>query len=231
MSEVKIVNVTKLTANDASAMEDLGTLRRTIWGDVFEYNVVSEVVATAGTVTIPTSATDLDLLSSSTDRKTVTYSTGGLTAGAFSGFLLYINDGTGEGNLRRIKGNSATEIYLYTALNTDLAVASSDGEVWHPSDVKKVLTTTLIQDCRSVCHAARTDEYYGWGQVSGIGEVLVGEAATADTYLSPGDNTAGTLVLVTSGEEADDVTVVARSIAANTNADKTCAAEILMRVY
>lgn len=207
-------------ANDATAVFPLGTIGQD--GDGFRYVYVQNgEAATAfarGKVAMMEAVVDVDTVSSSTDLLEITEAAAGWTAGAYSGYFVYVNDGTGEGQLRKIKGNNTTTLFLETALTSALAVGTSDIQIFNPF-VVNVATASGQTIPIGVATGAITAAYCGWLQISGLAEVLAGGVVEANKLARVGDDTAGQIVTTADGNDVYDVNTIGWAIAANTNAD------------
>ena len=209
-----------LSANDSTAKFPLGTRVTDVYGDEFIYvsNGEASTALSRGKVVMPEAAVDTDTWSSDTDKLVLT-DTGAMTAGAYAGWLAYVNDGTGEGQLRRIKTNSVYTLTLEEALTTSLSVSDSDLLIFQPYLVNLATASTQVPPI-GVAVGAITAAYYGWVQTSGIAEVLGGGALVAGKYVKLADDTAGQVLVAADGNDLYDITVIGIALQANTNADK-----------
>lgn len=135
-----------------------------------------------------------------------------IVAGEYAGLDVFVDDGTGEGQLARIETNtggaaSATiKLYLTAAMTTALtAVGNSDITILEGDRVFKALVTTQTQRVIGVAPMIVTDEYYFWRQVKGNCVVLMGEAGTILYGLKAGDDTAGTAIVADTEDHVDEV--------------------------
>lgn len=179
---------------------NVGTLVMTRDGRCFRYVQMTGAAALLGSVLQAAADVGEDTVSSSSDLMQI--ETGGVdttwTAGDFVGDFVYVDDGTGEGQCRRIVANGTTWLRLDRALTTALAVADSDITIIRPYKVRKALAA-ITTPVAGVAVAAITQNYYGWMQVYGFCEhVLIDDAtSTAGTYLVVDDATVGTAKAVT----------------------------------
>lgn len=148
----------------------------------------------------------------------LTYSTGGLTAGALEDGWLYFYIGTGEGLLVKVKTNSATVIELYPnyALAATTTIDGTSGaKFWNPCSCTPSLVTTQTQIVTGVAQTAFAINAYGWVLIRGYGTVL-GSSFTAGAGVGPGGATAGFgLVATTAKGPFDQFYVGSTVIVAN----------------
>lgn len=196
-------------------------------GRVWVYGQATEAT-TKGHCLRAAADVDADLVSSPVDSNgnytRIYYSTGGWTAGAYEGDWAFINDGTGEGQAAPIVGNSVDTLHLDQAyaLGTALAVADSDLTIHRPFHWRKTAASMFKQLCLGFAQVAFTSDYYGWVLKEGIGVAVAGEALTAGTPITSGDDTAGQVELVDSGDDLFDVVIVGHSLVAGATADTQC---------
>jgi len=215
----KRISKADIFTENVAKQEELGIRAFDQYGNGYKY-VQFIAAATRGQVAI-SDHNDEDTLASSTDLLKVTQ-VATWTVNEYAGYNLYINDGTGEGQLRRIKSNTATVLTLEEALTTALSVADSDADVFSENHVILAPVTALVNTVVGIAVMTQTIAYYGWIQTSGVAEVLMGEASVAGGYVTPGDDTAGSAKNAGAGETIDDVTLIGYSMSANTAADKGC---------
>jgi len=142
-----------------------------------------------------------------------------LTVGAHVGDFVYIDAGTGAGQMKRIVKNSATQIW-FAALHPGFLESNegdtfatdpdttSDITIISPFHVIKAPATTLTTPVIGVAPLAFTTKYYGWICVRGVclaGSGTTAAALVAGVYVTPGDNTAGQCTGLANGETIDDV--------------------------
>jgi len=154
-----------------------------------------------GSVAVPDAVTSVDLVSSSADSEGrviyITYSTGGWTAGAFANGYVYVDAGTGVGQVARIVDNTADTLVLDArdALSTDLAVADSDITITTPFLVDKAAVTSMIQQAVGIAQVAIAASSYGWLLTRGDGVVLTGETLVVGAGFTTGDDTTGQVLV------------------------------------
>lgn len=125
-----------------------------------------------------------------------------LTKDQYAGGYLYVNDGTGQGQLFKIKSHAAhshsgdpTCVFtLYDPVVTALASGATSEVTIHQNKQYKVVVSAHAQTA-SVVGATVIDltaDYYGWLQVSGpaallaLGSLVVGQHATRSTATTAG---------------------------------------------
>lgn len=211
------------STNESTMSEEPGSIAFNEYGEAYRYVKTKDALSRGQVVKqsgYDSGLSDEDTLSSNTNKDVVTQSGASWTAGHWVGCYLYINDGTGEGQLRRIVKNDSTTLTLDSALDTALAVADSDGIIFAPWQVELAPITTLTQRPLGVAVCTVTANYYTWIKCNGIAEVKAGEAMTAGEYCSCGDDTTGSVQKLASDETIDDVNTVGSVQIANSNADK-----------
>ena len=208
-------------------MSNLNGQGQTPDGRIWEYLKATEAISQYMVVSNPAN-TDVDTVSSaastsdSTKYVYVTEGSAGWTVGDYEDHWLVVDDGTGEGQLGKIKGNTADTIELYFdyAFTTALAVADSDIVIRHEPDAEKVAITVLVTPLKGVAQVAFASADYGWFLKRGIGGVLAGEVITINVAAGPGDDTEGTVEILDTTQGWFDTAVVGRCLVANTTADK-----------
>ncbi|MFH0960808.1 MAG: hypothetical protein V1897_19155 [Pseudomonadota bacterium] len=190
---------------------------------ISQYMVVSNPANTA-VVTVSSAASVAD----STKYIYITEAAAGWTVGAYQDHWCLIISGTGQGQLGKIKDNTADTLELYYdyAFTTALAVADSAVTIRHEPDAEKVAITTLVTPLKGVAQVAFAASDYGWFLKRGIGGVLAGEAITINVTAGPGDDTEGTVEICDTTQGLFDTSVVGRCLIANTTADKACLMDI-----
>jgi len=201
-------------------------------GRVWEYLQATEGVSQYMVVSNPANL-DVDTVASSTNNAGqsvfITEGAAGWTEGAYQDHWFLVDDGTGEGQLGKIKDNTADTLELYVdyALSTALTVAGvSDIVIRHYPDAEMVATGTLITPLRGVAQVAFLTSDYGWFLKRGIGGVLAGEVITINTTLTAGDDTEGTAEIGDASSGLYDDNYIGRCLVANTSADKAALVDI-----
>lgn len=185
-------------------------------GNKYIYAKASEALS-QGMILVATTAAD-DTVSSNT-AKTIIETVTGLTADENVGGYVIIDDGTGEGQVRKCIANTTTTITLDRALDTALDVADSDVTILRPHIVEKAAVTTEDQPVVGVAPEDVASGSYFWMQVSGTAGVLTGAAAAAAVQLSPGDDTEGTAKTIGAGVTSEDTNVIGHVEVASPAAD------------
>src|SRR3990167_3663335 len=161
-------------------------------GRIWEYLKATEAISQYMVVSNPAN-TDVDTVSSSTDGLSqivyITEASAGWTAGDYQDHWMVVDDGTGEGQLGKIKDNTADTLELYVdyAFATAMAVADSDIVIRHEPDAEKVAITALVTPLKGVAQVAFASADYGYFLKRGIGGVLCGEVITINVGAGPGD--------------------------------------------
>lgn len=230
MRFVKVLPASQLeNTNESTPTEQPGSYAQNEWGEEYRYVKTKDALSRGKLVKVSgytSGLSDEDTLSSNLDtggeyhKRIVTQSGASWTSGHWYGCYLYINDGTGEGQLRRIIKNDATTLTLETALTTALSVSDSDGVIFADWQVELSPITVLTQKPMGVAVNTVTAGNYCWIKTGGVAEVLAGEGLTAGEYCTPGDDTTGSVLNIDSGETPDDIAIVGTSMIANSNADK-----------
>lgn len=216
-----------LDSNSSVQEFTLGTVGLDDKGNEYVYIKAGGTIAN-GTVLMQSAAVAATSgLSSSTDKKTITKSSWGLTAGAYSNYYVYVNNGTDEGDLRVIKGNDANNLFLESALTASLST-DSDIEIFSPFVVEAGTASGQIVPL-GVGVSAITSTYYGWMQVAGVCAVKAGGAVTANLAAKVGDDTAGQVVVVADGNDLYDVNIIGHCLLANTTADTKAIIKLVIR--
>lgn len=200
-------------------------------GRVWEYLKATEAISQYMIVSNPAN-TDVDTVSSSTNGASqivyVTEAAAGWTVGDYQDHWIIVDDGTGEGQLGKVKDNTATTLELYTdyAFGTALDVTDSDIVIRHEPDAEKLAVTTLVTPPKGVAQVAFAASDYGYFLKRGIGGVLAGEVITINVSLTPGDDTEGTAEIGDTAKGLFDEAYIGRCLVANTTADKAALVEI-----
>lgn len=204
----------------------LGAHASTPDGSEWVYTKLNEAAA-QGNVVVPVANTNVDTVSSSTNGAGqivfITEASAGWTAGQFANAWLVVDDGTGEGQVAKIRTNSADTLELYPqwALGTALAVADSDILISRYEVLsEKSAVTDKAQNALGICQVAFAAADYGWVLRFGQGIVIAGEVLTDDLSFVTGDDTEGQVLKGTTAKGAFDEQALGTVLAANTTADK-----------
>lgn len=203
----------------------LGERAATPDGSQWVYVKASTALA-KGSVAVPAAVTDVDTVSSSTDGQglitNITEASAGWTVGAFANGFVYVNQGTGVGQVAKIRTNTADTLILYPeyALATALAVADSDILIWTQYLVVKSAVTSKIQNATGIAQVAFAAADYGWVLTRGIGVVLAGEVLIVGSNFVTGDDTTGQVLKGTTAKGPFDEQSLGEVIGANDAADQ-----------
>jgi hypothetical protein len=127
-----------------------------------------------------------------------------VTVDMFKDGYVYFNDcgaGTGEGQIHRIKSNSAAAtgaaltitFYDGETLTTALTTAAEAGIIKNPYGDVVVAATTYTAPVVGVTVRDMTAAYYGWLQTKGIAAVLTNGTVVLGAQVVPGATTAGSV--------------------------------------
>jgi hypothetical protein len=152
----------------------------------------------------------------------------GWTIGAYQDYWMVVDSGTGVGQVAKIKDNSADTLELFPeyALSTALLVADSDITLVPTNHAEKSPVTNRYTPITGVAQVTFASADYGWFLKKGIGGVLMGEAATEQRGICPGDDTEGEGLVIDDGNDLYDAFLVGTCIGAQDTADKACLALI-----
>ena len=203
-------------------------------GRTWVYLQATEAVTQHMVVSNPANTAVATVSSSSngaSQRVYITEASAGWTVGAYQDHWVIVYTGTGEGQVAKIKDNTADTLELYPefVMGTALAVADSGITIRHSPDAEKIAITTLITPARGVAQVTFAASDYGYFLIKGIGGVLAGEAITINTTITPGDDTEGTVEIGNTGAGEFDEYAIGRCLVANTSADKACLAMVNIR--
>jgi hypothetical protein len=159
-----------------------------------------------GSVAVPDAVVSVDTVSSSQDalgrNVYITEASAGWTAGKYAEGWVVVDDGTGKGQLAKIKDNTADTLELYPefALSTALSVTDSDITIRTPYLVDKAAVTSKVQESVGIAQVAFSASDYGWLLTKGDGCVLAGEALAVGRGFTTGDNTTGQVIKAVTAE-------------------------------
>ena len=152
---------------------------------------------------------DMDLATNtaSSGDKSVTVTVGGtaVTANQYADGYLYVNDGTGEGHIYKIRqhdaisssGSGAINLYDGDAIATGFVAATIAGLAKNPYKDFIVYPTTSTGHAVGVAATDFDDDDFGWLQTWGPAAVLCDVAFVIGNHVRVSDGTAG------SGEPLD----------------------------
>ena len=197
----------------------LGERRQTPDGREWTYVKATEAIS-AGHVVVPTS-TSVDTVSSSTDALGrivyITEASAGWTVGAYEDAWVFVDAGTGVGQLAKVKTNTADTLELYPeyALSTALSVTDSDITITLRHAVERSAVTDKTQQPVGIAQVALASGDYGWVLTRGDGIVLGGAVLTVGQSFVTGDNTEGQVVAGTTSLGSFDETPLGFCTVAN----------------
>lgn len=177
-------------------------------------------------VAVPDQVTSADLWSSSTDGQGrivyLTRAANAFTVGQFEDAVGVVDDGTGVGQVFKIRTNDATTLTLYpeSALTTALSVADSDITIRTLSYVDPAAITSKLQAAQGIAQASFAANDYGWILTRGAGRVLAGNALTLNVGFTTGDDTVGQVINGVTGDEPFEVQVLGYALVTNAAADQ-----------
>ena len=204
---------------------NLNTVAQTPDGRVWTYLYATEAI-TKHMITTRPDNTGVDTVSSSSNAASqkvyITKASAGWTVAAYQDHWVIIDDGTGSGQIAKIKDNSADTLELYTdyALGTSLAVADSDITIIHQPDAEMAQVTNQYTPVNGVAQATFASGDYGWFLIKGVGGVILGEAGTEHYVCTPGDDTEGYGLNIDAADTLEEMCVVGRIVGACQDADK-----------
>ena len=208
---------------DGSIPFQLGDIGIDGFGNEYRFvqNVSGGTTWAEGKILMPAAATVVAAtVSSDTALTTITKAAAGWTAGQWSGYYVFVSNGGAEGNLRLIKGNDATHLYLYRALSTALN-GTSALSLFNPF-VCDLTTISGQVDTVGIAMAAvpastATVGYFGWAQINGVAPVIstAGAVTVNKNITTGGATTAGQGVIGTTGNgpfDASNIGIVMGTI-------------------
>jgi hypothetical protein len=178
-----------------------------------------------GSVAVPDAVVSVDTVSSSQDalgrNVNITKASAGWTAGKYAEGWVVVDDGTGKGQLAKIKDNTADTLELYPefALSTALSVTDSDITINTPYLVDKSAVTSMVQQAVGIAQVAFSASDYGWLLTKGDGVVLTGETLVVGRGFATGDDTTGQVVVAATTEGPYDLQNLGFCRVANSAAD------------
>ena len=204
-SYFKLWNTT-LDANDSTAQETIGAIRKLEDGRTYRYVKMTGQAITAGLLVKPAAVVSITNLTSDTAKKVITDSDAAWTANAYVGYYFKVLVSmTGSEEAIKIVANTVNTLTLERALTTGLtALGTDDAEIIAPPGVVVIAAISdQSQPVSGVAIGAITQNYYGWVQIKGFGNV-VGTNLTETQPITPGGATAGYAL---DGAAATDVVV------------------------
>jgi len=217
---------TKLTANDSIAKEVIGSIRKLVDGRVFRYVKMTGAALAQGKLVRPAAVTAITNLTSATgtgpDGATTTIITdadGAMTTDAYVGYYFQVaTGGTGSTEAIKIVANTATTLTLEKSIGTALAAGGTDdGEIIPPKGVVRLTAvTTPSQNTAGVGIGTITENYFGWVQKEGQGNVICSSAVTEGYPITPGGASVTGQAMVGTSAATDEIIGFVRA-AAGTN--------------
>lgn len=206
--------VTKLTDNDITPKETLGSLRELADGRKFRYLQMTGTNCALGEVLMPATkvavanATSADGVGPDGATTTIITDSGaGWTVDAYVGwYFKVVTSMTGSNEPLKIVGNSEDTLTLEKSIVDDLTGAGTDdGEILAGNSAGILATSggTNPLPCVGVCIGVLTQDYYGWVQVRGPAAVL-SDLITEGVTVSLGGTVAGK-ALATGGHDDDTI--------------------------
>lgn len=188
-----------------------------------------------GSVAVPATVTAVDTVSSSTDSQGrivyITKASAGWTVGQFADAIGVVDDGTGVGQVFKVKTNTTDTLELYpeTALSTALAVADSDITLRTMALVDKAAITDKVQSAVGIAQVAFSAADYGWLLTNGDGVVMAGEVLVVGKGFVTGDDTTGQVVKATTAKGPFDEQNLGICLVANAAADQGALVRVNIR--
>jgi len=216
-----------LYEESATKKHALGTMRLTEDGRIFIYcKAGSSNLAAAHLCTYLTTFTSEDTVTvaHASGTTTVTVTASGVSADDFADGYLFVDEGTGIGEIYRIKSNTATDgsgliqVTLYDELKTAWSTSDTDvtlvknpygGLVVNPVDAQQ---RPVVVTQRPV-----TANYYFWGLAKGIGTIKMDVASAAGQTKSEkliycSTNHAGQGMLIANPDTSSSTDLVGRHV-------------------
>ena len=203
MNQITFQDVYQTTT--AAGQFQLGQRAMTADGREWQFAKAQSTLATS-LVAVPDAVASSDLYSSSTDSQGrivyLTRAANALTIGQYENGVGVVDEGTGVGQVFKIRTNDATTFTLFpdTALTTALAVADSDLTYISMSYVDPAAITSKKQMAQGIAQASFAAADYGWLLTNGTGRVIAGEALAVAAGFTTGDNTAGQVIKAVTAE-------------------------------
>lgn len=224
---IKISFQDAFQVTDAEGQVKVGQRACTPDGNQWVYGKSNGGAIAAYKVAVPSADVAVDTLSSSADMQGrnvyITEGSAGWTVGAYANRWGVVDDGTGVGQIFRIKTNSTDTLTLYPeyALSTALDVADSDVTI-SAGEASLVIAaiTSKIQNAIGIAQAAFTDGDFGFFLEKGRGAVFAGEALTKGAGFTTGDDTTGQVINNDATESAVAAQILGRALVANAAADQ-----------
>ena len=231
---MKLITFQSIFDTPTVKMGKLNEQAQTPDGRMWKYLYATEAITKHMIVTRP-ALTAVDVVASSTNKRSESvYVTPGTdpswTEGDYQDHWMLVDEGTGEGQIAKIKDNTGTALELYEdyALSTALTAAGlSDISIVHEPDAEMCPTGDLDIPVQGVAQVTFASADYGWFLIRGIGGVLMDETGTTDCAITPGgDANEGYGMKVATDATLDDHSIVGRCIITSTTTDLANLADI-----
>lgn len=205
-----------ITSIDTQQNFSLGVIGVDDKGNAYRYvqNVNGGSTWAVGKVLMPAAATVVAAtVSSDTAKTTITAAAATWTAGQWSGYYCFVSNGGAEGDLKVIKGNDATHLFLETALSAALN-GTSALSLFNPF-VCDLATASGQVDPVGIAMSAvpasvtSTGTFSGgWVQIEGVAPVIstAGAMTSGKNATTGGATTAGQAVLGITAQGPYDAT-------------------------
>ena len=173
---------------------------------------------------------DLAVNTAAAGAKSLSVTVGGtaVTANQYADGYVYVNDGTGEGHIYKIRqhdaidssGSGAINLYDGDPIATGFAAATIGGLAKNPYKDFIVFPTTATGHPVGVAATDFDDDDYGWLQTWGPAAVLCDVAFVIGNHVRVSDNTAGSgEPLDRDGSAEDEVSIGIASLIAPVTTD------------
>jgi len=219
------VYATKLTANNATAQEPLGSVRELVDGRKFRYVKMTggalaqgKLVKAAAVVVITNMTSANGTGPDGATTTVITDSDAAWTSDAYVGYYFKVTTGgTGSEEAIKIVANTATTLTLEKQLGTALAAGGTDdGEIIPPKGVVVITAVTApSQNTSGVGIGTITENYHGWVQFRGEGNVICTTAVTEGYPITPGGATTTGQAMVATSLATDEVIGYVRAAGGN----------------
>ena len=204
-------------------------------GRQWVYVKASTGVLAKGSIAIQDAVVAVDNFSSATDTSGrivyLTSTNASWTPGAYDDTVGVIDDGTGKGQVFKIKTNSVSTLELYpeTALSTALSSVDSDITIARLAYVTKSAVTSTVQGTVGIAQVAFANLDYGWLLTEGEGVVLAGNTFVVGAGFTSGDDTTGQGIVAVTAKGPYDMQNLGWCLVANSAADIGCLVRVEIR--
>jgi len=222
MNQITFQNVYQTST---TAQFTVGERAATPDGREWVYVKCSTGTLAKGNVAIQDAVVAVDNFSSSVDALGrivfLTSTNASWTVGAYADTIGVIDDGTGKGQVFKIKTNTVTTLELYpeTALATALSSVDSDITIAREAYVTIAAVTSKVQGAVGIAQLAFANLDYGWLLTNGDGVVITGTQLVVGTNFTTGDDTAGQVIVGVTATGPYDAQNLGICLVANSAAD------------